>query len=303
MTFILEKVGTRRSLRFINEIEELATNRSNIPTNYSFFDIFLDKVIGEKILTKQEIGQVIKEESKRPSSFIFSIANSYTSKFTLLERSNSPLSSHYNVDNNDNKVKKSPIKTHKVNGRTSVSEIPLEGLSHLHSQDNTTQPSQKDNQNKSNNLYNEFPLRRPLSFKDLVYNGESMNSHDFKHSCEVSNLDNYLSSDEGEASRDYKGSDMLSIGISNKIKGEVLTDELELSPGLQARIRKRSEKKKSTAKLTKPQKVREISQEDVITEEKENNKETSNAKSEVENIPSKNFVVKRKNVFGEGEVY
>jgi len=314
VTFILEKVGSRKSLQFISEIEEFAATHTTSQLQYSFFDIFLEKVIGENILSKQEIAQLIKEESKRPSSFIFSIANSYASKFTLLDHSNSAVSSQYNLVETveENRGKKFTTKNHKEGGRNSVSEIPFEGFSQFHSQDNTTQPSHKDTQNKSSNFYNGFAQKKPFSFKDLAYNGEGS----MTPSCEVSHLENYLSSDNEEYIKEYKENGMSNFKLYGKSKGELahfgnLTPEdigLD-SPGLLPINKKTNGKYRSSSRSSKWKEfksdslVNEVQFE--LVENKENGKNKNNnqdIENEIENINKPDFFVKKKNVFLENGI-
>ena len=312
VTFILEKVGSRKSLQFINEIEIFAANHSTSQLPYSFFDIFLEKVIGENILTKQEIAQLIKEESKRPSSFIFSIyANSYASKFTLLEHSNSAVSSQYNLVETveENRGKKGPAKISKDGVRNSVSEIPFGGFSQFHSQDNTTQPpSHKDIQNKSSNFYNEFTQKKPFSFRDLAYNGEGS----MTPSCEVSHLENYLSSDDGEYVKEYKENGLPSFRVYGRSRGEIANlgrltpEDIGLdSPGLLPVYKKGNGKYRSSSRSSKWKEFKSdslVNEVQFELENKENEKQNDHQEHESETINKPGFFIKKKNVFLENEI-
>lgn len=312
VTGLLEKVGIKRSLRYITEIEE--TIAKNIQLPYSFFDTFLDKAINDNIISRHEIAQLIKEESKRPSSFIFSYANSYTSNFTLLQRSSSAISSQYNLIENveDNRAKKPAIKANKDEIRNSVSEIPLSGYNEYLSQDNTVQPPRGEQ--KSTPIYNGFIRKKPFSFKDIGYPNNSLNSHEFRPSFEVSNLEHSLSSDDGDFAKAYEENAYSFSKISDKKitinaeTGNMLTPEdLETnSPGLFPGYKKG--KHPSNTRLSKwrelgnGQIINEGEEQIDVVENKENKLINRNVAVDcgVEEANKPDFFVKKRNVFLEG---
>ena len=307
VTGLLEKVGIKRSLRYITEIED--TLAKNIQLPYSFFDTFLEKAINDNVITRHEIAQMIKEESKRPSSFIFSYANSYTSNFTLLQRSSSAISSQYNLIENveDNRAKKATVKANKDDIRNSVSEIPVVYNEYLSQDNSSIQPARGENVQKSTPIYNGFIRKKPFSFKDIGYNNNSLTSQEF----EVSNLDHSMSSDEGDFARGYEENAAYSFSkVSDKkitINGDnagnnMLTPEdLEISsPGLFPGYKKG--KYPSGTRLSK---WRELGNGQIISEGEEQileNKENKvmNRDCGVEEANKPDFFVKKRNVFLEG---
>ena len=223
---IIDKVGYKRSLRYIAEIEQLIANKIQLPS--SFFDAFMEKAISDKTFTRQNLTLLIKEETKKPSSYIFSIANSYTSNLTILQRSQSGASFQYNLVDTveENEAKRGKYKKDRFDVPYSVQEIPADSpyLSHIAN----TQPRQKSNYTRNielsglSNTENNFFKKNLSSLKDMQYSN-SVYSHNIKNSISVSNLEPSLSSNDGDYMEVLSKNIVNNTGmIENKLKSEIV---------------------------------------------------------------------------------
>lgn len=90
---IIEKVGIRKSFKYLCELDETFTHDNSFGASMSRFDCFLQKIMEKNILTKEAINRLMEEGSsflKVPSSAAFD--NSYTSTtLTFLKKEASPL--------------------------------------------------------------------------------------------------------------------------------------------------------------------------------------------------------------------
>lgn len=298
MGFIFEKIGIKRSLRYISEIEQIIASKMSLP--YSFFDAFLDKALSENVITTQELVPIIKKESKKSSSFIFSIANSYTSNLTLLQRGSSIISSQYNLIGtvDDSRYKKMPNRGEKeelTNGYNT-------------SQGSATQSSRRGDLDKANlldqynNAYNEFYKKKPFSLKDFPYK-DSVNSQEVNNCFDMNNLEHSLSSAGGDFMKEFAGNPVFRKQ-TDELELTITENELELS-GIEMPADGKKAVKRSMSR-SKSFKVREVNGSYQTKEADENgqglkNKENSNGnKGKDENVKEtrkSEFFVKKKNAF------
>lgn len=298
MGFIFEKIGVKRSLRYISEIEQIIASKKPLP--YSFFDAYLDKALSENVITTQELVPIIKKDSKKSSSFIFSIANSYTSNLTLLQRGSSLISSQYNLIGT---VEDSRYK--KVQNRGEKEE-PNPFLS----QGSATQSSRRGDLDKANlldqynNAYNEFYRKKPFSLKDLPYK-DSVNSQEANTCFDMHNLEHSLSSAGGEFMKEF-ATNPVSRKPTDELELTITENDLELSgigmPTDAKRVTKRSMSRSKSFKVREVNgnyQTKESDESGQGTKNKENSNTSINkGKDEsVKEMRKSEFFVKKKNAF------
>lgn len=208
---IIEKVGLGKSFKYLSEIEDPVFQKN---TKNTRFNNFTALIIEKEILTQEDLEKIIEEESKRPSSSIFSAPNSYTPTLALLKKNSSAI----------NDPIRSAILSGQIKRKTNGNGTNIWGSNSEEESDSVPKTYTKILGSKFKREGSTPPSSRPQDRFDTEENNEQQ----FKNSHEVSDLIISSYSVDSNYLDDFSPYDESDINVRKASRAK--KDHLEITP-------------------------------------------------------------------------